>query len=451
LARVLLAQKKDAEAYAIMKKLAADGANGYGQAHLWMAGRLLSSDPLTLEKLNAAIGHLERATTWRKGDNGVPAQAHRVLAEIYRSQNNTSRAFDNQIAAARYSPENRMILAKWYYDDKQTSNARPHAQSAASAFQARLQNNVDDHAARQNLIQCRLWLGEYDEAKMQTQAGLTLAPNAEVRDNYLRILLQTILIEYDTKTSQGLLAPDKRYSLLEQGLRDFPDDFNLLQRLVTLYRLEGDEGNKVRKVFTDLNNSGQTSALANLILGIEYWQKDDPVEARHYWEKALEASKQVPNNYGPLIGNNLASVLALSPPADESRARADLERAKGLIDEVLKKADEPRYHSTRGLILVKMERYQEALPELEKGIPIYKDDPTNGPFVFRQLAETCRQLKLTNSAVDFDRRADELSARAKANSFVGPPKPDGLSTKPEQVPPAGTSTPDAKRSGDSGR
>jgi hypothetical protein len=59
LARVLLAQKKDAEAHAIMKRLASEGPNGFGPAQLWMAGRLLSSDPLSREQLNAAIGHLE--------------------------------------------------------------------------------------------------------------------------------------------------------------------------------------------------------------------------------------------------------------------------------------------------------------------------------------------------------------------------------------------------------
>src|SRR5436190_3059751 len=56
LARVLLAQKKDAEAYAIINKLASEGPNGFGPAQLWMAGRLLNSDRLSLEQLNAAIG-----------------------------------------------------------------------------------------------------------------------------------------------------------------------------------------------------------------------------------------------------------------------------------------------------------------------------------------------------------------------------------------------------------
>jgi tetratricopeptide (TPR) repeat protein len=385
----------------------------------------------------------------------VPAQAHRALAEIYRSQNNTKGAFDNQIKAAAFSAEDRMILAKWYYDEKRTGEARPYAQGAATAFQARLQNNVDDHAARQNLIQCRVWLGEYDEAKMQIQQGLVLAPNAEVRNNYLGNLLLTILIEYDTKTDaktgQSRLTPAERYALLERGLQEFPNEFSLLQRLVALYRLEGDEGTKVRKVFADLMTSGQTTALANLILGLEYWQKDNPGEARLYWEKALEASKQTPNKYGQLIGNNLAYVLTRYPPDDEARAQADLERAMDLIDEVVKKADEPQFHSTRGLILVKMGRHKEALPELEKGVKFYKDDVTNGPFILRQIAETCRQLKLDNSAVDYDRRADELAARAKANTFVGPPKPEGLSAKPEQVPPVATSTPDVKQTGDSGR
>src|SRR4029079_14782942 len=86
LARVLLAKKKDDEARAIINRLASEGPSGFGQAHLWMAGRLLSSDPLTRDQLNSAIGHLERATNWKRGD-GVAAEAHRVLAGIYRSQN----------------------------------------------------------------------------------------------------------------------------------------------------------------------------------------------------------------------------------------------------------------------------------------------------------------------------------------------------------------------------
>ena len=46
-----------------------------------------------------------------------------------------------------------------------------------------------------------------------------------------------------------------------------------------------------------------------------------------------------------------------------------------MIEAVLEKApNEPRFHSTRGHILVKLERYKEALPDLEEAKRVYTND-----------------------------------------------------------------------------
>ena len=71
----------------------------------------------------------------------------------------------------------------------------------------------------------------------------------------------------------------------------------------------------------------------------------------------------------PLVANNLAWVLAFSPPVDLPRA---LELANAAVNKV---PNEPRFRGTRGQILARMEKWKEALPDLEEALKIF---PLNG-------------------------------------------------------------------------
>ena len=104
---------------------------------------------------------------------------------------------------------------------------------------------------------------------------------------------------------------------------------------------------------------------AHLLLGYESWEHGRLDEARLHWERALAASPK-----SAVVANNLAwSLTTGSSP--------DLPRALGLIDSVLSTEQgtgSPSLLGTRGRILVRLGRWQEALASLEAALPA---QPTN--------------------------------------------------------------------------
>ena len=115
----------------------------------------------------------------------------------------------------------------------------------------------------------------------------------------------------------------------------------------------------------------------------------------------------------PLVANNLAWVLAFSPPVDLPRA---LELASAAIK---KQPDEPRFRATRGHILFKMERYKEALPDLEDGLKAYPMDSK----LLRTIADVSKNLGFDKKAGEYKKKADELGPMKPVNDL--PPKRPG--------------------------
>jgi uncharacterized protein HemY len=119
----------------------------------------------------------------------------------------------------------------------------------------------------------------------------------------------------------------------------------------------GPEAEKVRATFRSLLAAGKATAIAHLALGNDAFSNGKQEEARAHWEQALAGDKQI-----PLVANNLAWLLAHKEPTD-------LPRALSLIDQALTQAPrDPRLHGTRGQVLVKLERWKEAITELEAAL-----------------------------------------------------------------------------------
>jgi predicted Zn-dependent protease len=96
--------------------------------------------------------------------------------------------------------------------------------------------------------------------------------------------------------------------------------------------------------------------------------------------------------------NNLAWLLAFCEPID-------LDRALRFANQAVEKApDAPQFRGTRGHILLKLKKYNEALPDLEKAIEAYPKDVK----LFEALAETCEKLGDATKAAEYRERARKL-------------------------------------------
>lgn len=394
------AHEAEQSALELMKEIAPEDRAGYGRAHLWMFDFLYrwekSADgkylPLPRETVLSAERHALRAA--EDPDKDVRVQGHFGLARLYRDHSRIEDAKKSLAIVAEKHPEYHLTLAQWAKIQNEPEAVAKHAKAAAASFQARLKKDLDDHEARGGLIECLILQAQFEEAKKLINLGVTLAKKPEMIESYRKKMVQAHLALYDAKVNDDSAeAANERFEQLDQAMNLDPDNAEVFTRLVKLMRDPGPVAEKARARLRATVASGKESAMVYLFLGIDAHQSEKPAEARTYWEKALKLSPGA-----PLIANNLAWALAFYEPVD-------LPRALELVDACVKHSpDEARYRGTRGHVLAKMKRYQEALPDLQAAIKTYPNDAN----LFRALAETAEQLGLTVLAAEYKKRADEL-------------------------------------------
>jgi tetratricopeptide (TPR) repeat protein len=389
-------------AFRLMNGLAPSNRRGYGRAHLWQFEQLYRLQPgpdgkpvpPTLAAYVEAERHLLHALEYP--DESVKMSANFGLARLYRDANRIEDAKRHMAEVAAVFPEYRLVLAQWAKIQNDNESAMGHAKAAEGAFRKRLNASQDDHEARLNLIDCFLIQTKYQEAQDLISNGATLSSNQEqLIQMYRRKQTWLLLVWSDAKEKDPRSTFDERLTMLDQAMAIDPNNPELFQRLLKLTKEKTPEAEKARELFRKHKLSkGSDSPMAELFLGLDAWQQDNAAEARFHWEKAFKLSSGA-----PLIANNLAWVLAFYPPVDLPRA---LDMVNAAVD---KAPNEPRFRGTRGQILAKMGRHQDALPDLQEAIKAYPKDPN----LFKVLSETCEKLGFTKMAADYKARAEELT------------------------------------------
>jgi uncharacterized protein HemY len=97
----------------------------------------------------------------------------------------------------------------------------------------------------------------------------------------------------------------------------------------------------------------------------------------------------------PYVANNMATLLTLSTPPE-------LDRALAIIQSVVTNSPaNPEFRDTRGQILLKLKRYQEAITDLEFALPSLKPAAST----HKALAEAYQALGLSQLAQEHLRLA----------------------------------------------
>ena len=136
-------------------------------------------------------------------------------------------------------------------------------------------------------------------------------------------------------------------------------------------------------------------------------------QARVHWERAFELSPDM-----PVVANNLAWMIATA-------AEPDLPRALALANIAVERAPkELNFRHTRGNILFQMERYKEALGDLEAALPRYADNAE----LHMKLAITYEHLGVAAMAAEHRRQAK--AKPAPKNPGKPQQKSDKKSPKP---------------------
>jgi tetratricopeptide (TPR) repeat protein len=386
-------------AVALLDSLAPDDRPGYALAHLWKARRIWSEKGTTATPADARAGEQQVLLALEASPNDVEANA--MLGTYYLNTGRTEQAIPYLGKAAAGRPELLLPLARACQSRGESSVARLRAREARRIFQERAEANLDDRDSRFLWAEADLILEEFPEAVKVLERDAAL-----MRDlDYRRALAQVYLAWYDFKARTEPANRGDHLALLERGLTLDPSNVRLLIQFSAQVWAGGADGDRARAVLLDLQARGIAIGPVRYCLGVDAWVHGRPAEARLLWEEAYRLMPGV-----PMMANNLAMLLA---DGDEP----DLPRALAMINPVLERfPDHPLYRGTRGEILVKMQRWKEALPDLQAALRLQ----SNSPELHRNLAETYEHLDAPGLAAEHRKRAEAPVAPRPATPATQP-------------------------------
>ena len=365
--------QKDRAAALMNGLLSADGPD-YAPAHFWQARRLLSApQPSDQDRIDAE-SHVLHALDGELEDRDA---AHALLGELYLAENNLEQAQLHFTKAVRTKPRVHMRLALIYAQRGDKDRARGEAQLAISYYQARAKADLKDREARVRWADAKAFLEDFPAATAILEEGWSAT-----HDDVYRVALARAYLAW-----ANFLGRDDKAD---------PGD-----RLLALTRIEGPEADKARAALQGLLARGEAPAMVHFALGLDAYQHGNLDQARVHWERAQQLDPKAPT-----IANNLAVALL-------EGKNPDLPRALDLANMALERSpNEPNFRDTRGRILARMGKWQEALDDLEAALPASSDNPR----LHQALAEVYDHLGDRDMAARHQRLAEEHRAEKKATA-----------------------------------
>jgi tetratricopeptide (TPR) repeat protein len=276
-----------------------------------------------------------------------------LLGQIYAATGQGARAEPFLRAAANRQPELLLVLARLANERGDKAAAAVELETAIRVFRKRALAHVDDIEAR--LLWADALSARSDFAGMVAILEQGLAQSSDPR--YHRALARAYANLASIVAGKDSAAVGERLALLERGFGHAPDDPALLDQLAAIIRVGGADIGKARSILQSQLTDGKATVTTHFLLGWDAFSRGRVDEARLHWDQALRLA---PNS--AVLANNLAWVLACTVPPDLTRA---LELANRAID---RKPEQPDFHHTRGIVLMKLERWPEALQDLEAAL-----------------------------------------------------------------------------------
>ena len=426
----------------------------YGPANFEVAMRLLNT-PRPPDKQPQALQdaqlHLRRAIHFNKEK---ASEARWALATLLRAMNQPDEAESLLTEAVSRAgadhPEWRMMLADWDRQLGKWEPAKGQYEAAIVTLEKKVKDNMYDKDSRFRLIECLRVLGlglcghgDFKKGKEDLahavelcNTGRNLAQDPKVAQVFKVEVCRLLLAQYDGATNDPSTPPAERFSKLESALTLFPNDPDVLRRMVYYMRATGPEADAARKKIQDMIDKGTQSPVVYMLWGDYHWQNGNAVEAKFYWEKAMNMA-----DWPAEVANNLAWIVAFhtKPP--------DLKRAKALVEMALQKDKKPEFYGTRGHILAEMGQDALAKPDLEEAKQAYANNPKTpkqAAELYSRLAKVCGNLGLKAEEEHNRKLAEQKMAEyyrtpagraAAAQAAAAQAKPaSGGGTPPPSVP-----------------
>jgi tetratricopeptide (TPR) repeat protein len=225
------------------------------------------------------------------------------------------------------------------------------------------------------VAQNQLFLKRYPEAIETLERAARRAKTDHDREELRQALGDSIVAWVNSlkePTVSGISDRLRILRMLQSALEYAPDNPRVLNLVADQVLAAIDEENEQVVAVREALINGSSTGIAHFIRGTAALLRDDLESAT----RSLKlASDHMPRS-GAIL-NNLAVALA-------ARDDADLEQALKISDSAIKQTPDPTpyYYETRGQILCRLGRYLDAIPDLERALPVQ----SLAPDVHRSLA-----------------------------------------------------------------
>ncbi len=389
IANMSFATGDTARACMLLDRIAPLSSRGYAPAHITQA-QLILAKATKFEQLSLAESHLIHATS---GRDRYPA-ADAMLGQLYIQTQEPQKAVEALLRACESNKQYLLLLARANSLAGDRQEAERKAQLAVEYYRGLSEAQPTNLQLRMNWAEATTFLLRFEEAIRILEHGLSLNGD-EVR---LRKAMGEVYIAwFDNLLSEQPRDYAAQFEVLAAGIHANPGEVNFLQRAMTIIQRDDPLADNARAIMRQMISSGKGAALAHMILGTDAIEQKDLQPAVTHLEIAIQLDPTM-----AVAANNLAWTLAFSDPPQ-------LDRALALIDAVANRwPDFGPYRDTRGQILAKMERWEEALKDLQVALPQLSKE--------RQLHETLavvyEKLGLPEMAIEHRRLAENLGPAA---------------------------------------
>ncbi len=356
----------------LFRKLAPDDKRGFPPAHrkraVWLAEKITSKS--SSEEIRQLRWHLSLANEQR-----TPTVA-RAWSAYYLALNQTQPAIEWLEKAVSEYPELGLLLGQLYLSRQDVEAARSSYMAASNFLRKRLNKDPENTAVRVTFANTLLKLGELNECEAVLEVGMKLDPDGP----YKQLLASLYTNRHDILAKQKGATVSLLLKHLHKALSYDPNFSPAYERLVGYgkARVEGEES--LEEILNEVIAKGEEPGLAHFAMSILKFQEKDIKSAKWHLERAHRLLPRM-----PFVSNNLAWILSTEEPVD-------YDRALSLIQSALESfPDEPRLLDTRATILMKLERWEEALDDLERAL---RNEliPTRQAELHKKLAIVCDKI-----------------------------------------------------------
>ncbi len=284
-------------------------------------------------------------------------------------------------------PEVWATLGTIYVELGREEQARSSYSSAKTYLGTELKKGPDNRVIREDYASVLMRLGELNEARQVLEAGLENDPTG----NWKALLAGLYVNIHDLMALEGGRSVSELFGPLSKSLEYEPNFVPALGRLMAYASADVAENQNLRSILSGVLAEAKEPALAHLALGNVCWMEKDTDAAKFHFERAVTINKKL-----TVVLNNLAWIVA------HDEQSPDPERALGLIASALElEPNNPRFLDTRGTILMKQERWKEAVTDLEASMDAIPDkSAVHGKLAtvyehlnFPEIASQHRQLE----------------------------------------------------------